>query len=110
MSSGACKEEWCWTGAGGCSWEKLSIWWSGPNTASTSTRSIKPRCSPWPDLILSLSINITQMHKVGVMMMFAMGESPKKVKEIILEVEGKTKISNILEYLLEMDKIQHTDY
>lgn len=50
------------------------------------------------------------MHKVGVMMMFAMGESPKKVKEIILEVEGKTKISNILEYLLEMDKIQHTDY
>lgn len=36
------------------------------------------------------------MHKVGVMMMGKMKESPKKVKEIILEVEGKTKMSNIL--------------
>lgn len=33
------------------------------------------------------------------------GESPKKVKEIILEVEGKTKMSNIAQYLLEMGKI-----
>ena len=38
------------------------------------------------------------MGKMGV-------TSPKKVKEIILEVEGKTKMINIAEYLLEMKKI-----
>jgi len=40
------------------------------------------------------------MYKVGVMMIMRIRESPKKVKEIILEVEGKTKMSNIAEYLL----------
>lgn len=45
------------------------------------------------------------MHKIGVMLMGKAGESPKKVKEIILEVEGKTKMSNIAQYLLEMGKI-----
>lgn len=39
-----------------------------------------------------------------------MKESPKKVKEIILEVEGKTKMINILEYLLEMGKIENYNY
>jgi len=44
---------------------------------------------------------ITTMHKIGVMMMGKMTDSPpRKVKEIILEVEGKTKMSNIAEYLL----------
>ena len=32
--------------------------------------------------------------------------SPTKVKEVILEVEAKTKISNIFEYLLELKKIK----
>lgn len=50
------------------------------------------------------------MHKVGVMIMGKMKESPKKVKEIILEVEGKTKMINILEYLLEMGKIENYNY
>jgi hypothetical protein len=50
------------------------------------------------------------MHKVGVMIMGKMRESPKKVKEIILEVEGKTKMINILEYLLEMKKIENYNY
>ena len=46
------------------------------------------------------------MHKIGILMMGKMGvASPKKVKEIILEVEGKTKMINIAEYLLEMKKI-----
>jgi hypothetical protein len=40
------------------------------------------------------------MHKIGVMIMGKSRESPKRVKEIILEVEGKTKMSNIAEYLL----------
>ena len=38
------------------------------------------------------------MYKVGVMMMGkeeAGGKSPTKVKEVILEVEAKTKIENI---------------
>jgi len=44
---------------------------------------------------------ITTMHKIGVMMMGKMTDSPpRKVKEIILEVEGNTKMSNIAEYLL----------
>lgn len=34
------------------------------------------------------------------------GESPRKVKEIVLEVEGKTKMTNIAEYLLEKGKIK----
>jgi hypothetical protein len=45
------------------------------------------------------------MYKVGVMVMGTMKESPKRVKEIILEVEAKTKMNNILDYLLEMGKI-----
>lgn len=48
------------------------------------------------------------MYKVGVMMMGRARDSPKKVKEIILEVEGKTKMSNIAEYLLQMEKITNT--
>ena len=37
-----------------------------------------------------------KMHKIGVLMMGKMNvSSPKKVKEIILEVEGKTKMINI---------------
>ena len=49
------------------------------------------------------------MHKVGVMMMFNMGASPKRVKEIILEVEGKTKMGNIAEYLFDMGKITNLE-
>jgi hypothetical protein len=49
------------------------------------------------------------MHKIGVMLMGKSRESPKKVKEIILEVEGKTKMLNIAEYLLELGKIQNTN-
>lgn len=46
------------------------------------------------------------MYKVGVMMMGRPAEaSPKKVREVILEVEAKTKILNIFEYLLELNKI-----
>ena len=33
-------------------------------------------------------------------------ESPSKVKEVILEVEAKTKVVNIFEYLLELKKIK----
>lgn len=43
------------------------------------------------------------------MMMGKPRQSPKKVKEIVLEVEGKTKMSNIAEYLLEMQKINNTN-
>lgn len=32
-----------------------------------------------------------------------------KVKEIVLEVEAKTKIKNVFEYLIELDKITHTN-
>ena len=47
------------------------------------------------------------MQKIGILMMGKMTDSPpKKVKEIILEVEGKTKMNNIAEYLLEMKKIK----
>ena len=36
------------------------------------------------------------MYKVGVMMMGKEGsKTPAKVKEVILEVEAKTKISNV---------------
>lgn len=35
------------------------------------------------------------MYKVGVMLMGNQNESPKKVKEVILEVEAKTKMINI---------------
>lgn len=49
------------------------------------------------------------MYKVGVMMMGKLTESPKRVKEIILEVEGKTKMSNIAEYLLEMGKVENLE-
>ena len=49
------------------------------------------------------------MHKVGVMMMMRIRGSPRKVKEIIIEVEAKTKMSNIAEYLLEMGKIDNVD-
>ena len=42
-------------------------------------------------------------------MMMRIRESPKKVKEIIMEVQGKTKMSNIAEYLLEMGKIEDTN-
>ena len=34
------------------------------------------------------------------------GKSPTKVKEVILEVEAKTKVINIFEYLLELKKIK----
>ena len=34
------------------------------------------------------------------------GKSPTKVKEVILEVEAKTKIENIFQYLLELKKIK----
>lgn len=48
------------------------------------------------------------MYKVGVMMMGRPAEvSPKKVKEVILEVQAKTKISNIYEYLLQLNKIDN---
>lgn len=47
------------------------------------------------------------MYKVGVMMMGKSStESPSKVKEVILEVEAKTKVVNIFEYLLELKKIK----
>lgn len=45
------------------------------------------------------------MYKVGVMMMGKDEpgtKSPTKVKEVILEVEAKTKILNIFEYLLQL--------
>ena len=41
------------------------------------------------------------MYKVGVMMMGKQStQSPAKVKEVILQVQAKTKILNIFEYLL----------
>lgn len=45
------------------------------------------------------------MYKVGVMLMGSRNNSPKKVKEVVLEVEGKTKINNIFDYLLDLGKI-----
>ena len=43
------------------------------------------------------------MYKVGIMMMGKPSkQSPAKVKEVILEVEAKTKVENIFEYLLEL--------
>ena len=49
------------------------------------------------------------MYKVGIMMMGQdepAARSPTKVKEVILEVEAKTKILNIFEYLLELKKVK----
>jgi hypothetical protein len=39
------------------------------------------------------------MYKIGVMVMGKPSSSPKKVKEIILEVEAKTKVNDILSYM-----------
>lgn len=50
------------------------------------------------------------MYKVGVMMMGKEEpgvKSPTKVKEVVLEVEAKTKIENIFEYLIELNKIKN---
>ncbi len=46
------------------------------------------------------------MYKVGIMLMGKPSQSPKKVKEIIIEVEAKTKVSDILSYLIQLNRIQ----
>lgn len=45
------------------------------------------------------------MHKVGIMLMGKPTQSPKKVKEIIIEVEAKTRINDILSYLCQLKRI-----
>lgn len=45
------------------------------------------------------------MYKVGIMLMGKPDKTPKKVKEIIIEVEAKTKITDILKYLLDLKRI-----
>jgi hypothetical protein len=48
------------------------------------------------------------MYKVGVMIMGRADSNNNTVKEIVMEVEAKTKIRNLFEYLLELDKIADT--
>jgi len=45
------------------------------------------------------------MYKVGIMLMGKPTKTPKKVKEIIIEVEAKTKINDILTYLVDLKRI-----
>jgi hypothetical protein len=45
------------------------------------------------------------MLKVGVVLMGKPTSEASKVKEVILEVEGKTKLKNIIEYLSELNKL-----
>ena len=49
------------------------------------------------------------MYKVGVRLMGRPETSVSKVKEIVLEVEPKTKIKNVFEYLAELDKIRSSN-
>jgi len=49
------------------------------------------------------------MYKVGIMLMGKPTTTPKKVKEIIIEVEAKTKISDILTYLIDLKRIEDTN-
>lgn len=47
------------------------------------------------------------MFKVGILLMGKIDSNQPRVKEIVLEVESKTRIKNLFEYLLELDKITH---
>lgn len=42
------------------------------------------------------------MYKIGIFLMGKVEIEPKKVKEIILEVESKTKLVDIISYLMEL--------
>lgn len=49
--------------------------------------------------------NLHLMYKIGIMLMGKPTKTPKKVKEIIIEVEPKTKINDILTYLVDLKRI-----
>lgn len=61
-------------------------------------------CEGWMIIIC----NKVRMHKVGIMLMGKPSSTTSSVKEIVLEVEPKTKVKNLFEYLLEFDKILDT--